>query len=163
MVHCPDLPSEHPAGHPTAPANVVSGDLAERTPQLGLLPVRSSRITTALRRCSGLRSFPSHHKLRLTAQIAPTASPGMRLEHGFINLGLCQKLFEPGVLLLKLSQPSGLLGLYPPGTAAASGGGSAILACFEHVFSCKTTSLGDRLTRKIGLEHGVSINISPIN
>jgi hypothetical protein len=39
MVQRPDLPSEHPIGHPTAPAHVVSGDLAERMPQLGLLQV----------------------------------------------------------------------------------------------------------------------------
>jgi len=39
IVQLPDLPSEHPLGHPTAPAQVVSGDLAETMPQLGLLLV----------------------------------------------------------------------------------------------------------------------------
>ena len=39
MVQRPDLPSGHPLGHPTAPAHVVSGDLAEKMPQLGLLQV----------------------------------------------------------------------------------------------------------------------------
>jgi len=43
----------------------------------------------ALRR-SGLRSFPSHRKVRLTAQQAPTASPGLRLEHGLVEFCVCQ-------------------------------------------------------------------------
>jgi hypothetical protein len=91
----------------------------------------------------------------------------MRLEHGFLNLGLRQRLFAPGVLLLQPRQPSGLLGLDPPLDAVASGGGSAIVTCVGYVlncrFSCRKTSMGDRLTRKIGLEHGVSISISAIN
>ena len=59
---------------------------------------------TALRRRSGLRSFPRRD---------PTASPGLRLEHRLLHLRFCQKLFQPGVLLLQLSQPPGLLGLHP--------------------------------------------------
>jgi len=39
MVQRPDLPFEHPVGHPTASASVVSADLAETMPQLGLLQV----------------------------------------------------------------------------------------------------------------------------
>ena len=39
MVQRPDLPSEHPVGHPTAPAQVVSGEHAETMPQLGPLQV----------------------------------------------------------------------------------------------------------------------------
>jgi len=39
LVQRPALASEHPVGHPTAPANVVGGDLAETTPQLGILQV----------------------------------------------------------------------------------------------------------------------------
>jgi len=39
LVQRPALASEHPVGHPTGPANGVSGDLAETTPQLGLLQV----------------------------------------------------------------------------------------------------------------------------
>ena len=58
---------------------------------------------TALRRRSGLRSFPRQ---------GPTASPGLRLEHRLLQLGLRQKLLEPGVLLLQLSQSSGFLGLH---------------------------------------------------
>ncbi len=38
----------------------------------------------------------------------------MRLERRFLQLGLCQQVLEPGVLLLQLSQPSGLLGLHSP-------------------------------------------------
>jgi len=67
---------------------------------------------TALRRRSGLRSFPRQ---------GPTASPGLRLEHGLLQLRFCQQLpllrrslrLEPGVLLLQLSQPPGFLGLHP--------------------------------------------------
>jgi len=40
-------------------------------------------------------------------------SLGEILEHGLLQLGLCQKLFKPGVLLLQLGQPPGLLGLHP--------------------------------------------------
>jgi len=40
-------------------------------------------------------------------------SLGKVLEHGFFQLCLRQKLFEPRVLLFQLSQPSGLLGLHP--------------------------------------------------
>jgi hypothetical protein len=39
MVHRQDLPAEQPVGHPTAQAHVINGDLAETTPQLGLLQV----------------------------------------------------------------------------------------------------------------------------
>lgn len=39
LVQRPALASEQPVGHPTAPAHVVSGDLAETMPQLGLLQV----------------------------------------------------------------------------------------------------------------------------
>ncbi len=35
-------------------------------------------------------------------------------EHCLFQRGLCQKLFEPGVLLLQLCQPAGLLGLHTP-------------------------------------------------
>jgi len=59
---------------------------------------------TALRRRSGLRSFPRRD---------PTASPGLRLEHRLLQLRFCQQLLEPGVLLVQLNQPSGLLGLHP--------------------------------------------------
>ena len=34
------------------------------------------------------------------------------LEHGLLQLGFCEKLFEPRFLLFQLSQPSGLLGLH---------------------------------------------------
>ena len=69
------------------------------------------RATTALRRRSGLRSFPPQ---------APTASPGLRIEHRLLQLSFCQKLLllrrslrlETGVLLLQLGQPFGLLGLH---------------------------------------------------
>ena len=43
MVQRPDLPSEHPVGHPTAPAQVVSGEHAETLPQLGP-PFRSTTL-----------------------------------------------------------------------------------------------------------------------
>jgi len=33
-------------------------------------------------------------------------------EHGFLQLRFCEKLFEPGVFLLQLGQPPGLLGLH---------------------------------------------------
>ena len=36
------------------------------------------------------------------------------LEHRFLQLCLRQKFLEPGVLVLQLSQPSGLLGLHSP-------------------------------------------------
>ena len=39
LIQRPALASEHPVGHPTTPANLVSGDLGETTPQLGLLQV----------------------------------------------------------------------------------------------------------------------------
>ena len=39
-------------------------------------------------------------------------SLGEILEHRLLQLGFCKKLFEPGVLLLQLSQPPGLLGLH---------------------------------------------------
>jgi len=41
------------------------------------------------------------------------ASLGKAFEHGLLQLGFCQKLFETGVVVLQLSQPLGLLGLYP--------------------------------------------------
>jgi len=43
----------------------------------------------------------------------PLLRRSLRLEHGLLQLGLCQKLFQPGVLLLQLGQPPGLLGLHP--------------------------------------------------
>jgi len=59
---------------------------------------------TTLRRRSGLRSFPRQ---------GPTASPGLRLEHRLLQLGLRQKLLEASVLLLQLGQPPGIFGLHP--------------------------------------------------
>ena len=41
-------------------------------------------------------------------------SLGKILEHRLLQLGFCQKLFEPGVFLPQLSHPSGLLGLHAP-------------------------------------------------
>ena len=41
-------------------------------------------------------------------------SLGEILEHRLLQLRFCQKLFEPGVLLLQLGQPPGLLGLHTP-------------------------------------------------
>jgi hypothetical protein len=40
-------------------------------------------------------------------------SLGEILEHRLLQLGFCQKLFQPGVLLLQRSQPLGLLRLHP--------------------------------------------------
>jgi hypothetical protein len=51
---------------------------------------RLSNCRRALRRRSGLKSFPSHRKVHLTAQRAPTASPGLRLEHGLVKLCLSE-------------------------------------------------------------------------
>ncbi len=65
---------------------------------------RSCRTQTALRRRSGLRSFP-----RLT----PTAPPGLRLEHRFIELSISQKALEAGVFLLQFLEAFGLGGLHP--------------------------------------------------
>ena len=55
---------------------------------------------------------------RLFSRQSPAApgsevSLGEVLEHGLLQLGLRQKLLEPGILLLQLSQPSGFLGLHP--------------------------------------------------
>jgi hypothetical protein len=83
---------------------------------------RSCRTTTALshrevrfaaQRRSGLRSFPSHRKVRLTAQQAPTASPGLRLEHGLVEFCLGKQTLQPRVLLFQLLEPFGLCGLWP--------------------------------------------------
>ncbi len=41
-------------------------------------------------------------------------SLGEILEHRLLQLGFCQKLFQPGVLLLQLSQPFGFLSLNAP-------------------------------------------------
>jgi len=130
--------------------------------------LRPCRITTALRRRSGLSRFPSRREVHLTAQLAPTASPGLPLEDGLLKSGLQQKHIEPGALLIQLSQPPTESAVWPPraespGTAAASGGSPAFVTCFEYVFSCMKTWIGDRLTRKIGLKHGVSISITAID
>jgi hypothetical protein len=61
-------------------------------------------VRFAAQRRSGLRSFP---------QPTPTASPGLRLEHRLLQLGLCQKLFDAGVLPLQLSQPFSFLSMHP--------------------------------------------------
>jgi len=91
VVHQTALPPQQAGSDPPAPANMLSRDLSEPTPQLGLLNVkdpaamalgaavlahnragepldnagRVQRASTALRRRSGLKSFP---------QPAPTAS-----------------------------------------------------------------------------------------
>jgi hypothetical protein len=48
----------------------------------------------AVRRGSGLRGFPSPRKVRLTAQQAPNASPGLRLEHRLIKLCISKEAFR---------------------------------------------------------------------
>jgi hypothetical protein len=48
----------------------------------------------AVRRDSGLRGFPSPRKVRLTAQQAPNASPGLRLEHRLIKLCISKEAFR---------------------------------------------------------------------
>jgi len=70
-------------------------------------------VRFAAQRRSGLRSFPSHRKVRLTAQQAPTASPGLRLEHGLVELCLGKQTLKPRVLLFQLLEPLGLCGLWP--------------------------------------------------
>jgi hypothetical protein len=66
---------------------------------------RSCRTHTALRRRSGLRSFP-----RLT----PTASPGLRLEHRFVQLCIRKKALETCVFLLPFLEAFRLSGLWAP-------------------------------------------------
>ena len=47
-------------------------------------------VRFAAQRRSGLRSFPSHSKVRLKAQQAPKAAPGLRLQHGIVELYLSE-------------------------------------------------------------------------
>ena len=62
---------------------------------------------------TGLRRFPSHRKARFTRQQGPTAAQKpFGLEHRLLQLRLRQQLFEQGVLLLRLGQTPGLLGLH---------------------------------------------------
>lgn len=94
VVHAPALSSEEAVGHPPAPANVLSCNLAETMTQLSLLDrddlgrmtLGAAMLThhtagqplkcpaTLLQErygsapASGLRSFPSHCKVRFIAQ-----------------------------------------------------------------------------------------------
>ena len=90
MIDGPALPPQEAVGHPPTPADVLSGNLPEALAQLGLLDIDNLDPMA----------------------LGAAASPGLRLEHRLLQLGLRQKLLEPGVLLLQLSQSSGFLGLH---------------------------------------------------
>jgi len=70
-------------------------------------------VRFAAQRRSGLRSFPSHRKVRLTAQQAPRASPGLRLEHGLVDLCLGKQTLKLRMLMYQVLEPLGLGGLWP--------------------------------------------------
>ena len=69
-------------------------------------PCRSARC--ALQR----NDAPGSEVSRRTARCASRRNK--ILEHHFLQLRFCQKILEPGVLLLQLRQPPGLLGLHAP-------------------------------------------------
>ena len=48
------------------------------------------------------QKFPVAPQVRLAAQQAPTASPGLRLEHRLIEFGVSKEALKAGVLQLKL-------------------------------------------------------------
>ena len=50
-------------------------------------------------------------ELRSFSRLTRTATPGLRLEQRLVQLGLRQKLLEPGILLIQLKQPPGCLSL----------------------------------------------------
>ena len=76
---------------------------ARRQARLWETQNRSCRTITALRGRSGLRSFPLQ---------APTASPGLRLEHRLVELGVSEQALEAVVLLLQLLEAFGLCGFH---------------------------------------------------
>jgi hypothetical protein len=63
---------------------------------------------------AGLRSLPSHRKVRLTARQAPTASPGLRLENVIIVLCLGKQTLQPRVFLFPLLELFFLCGFHAP-------------------------------------------------
>jgi hypothetical protein len=124
VVHSPAFPPEQAVGHPTPPADVLSGDLAETVSELGLLQIDD--LPRMALSAAGL----AHHTADLPLGCPGNASAGPQrpcgdaagsevslgeiLEHGFFQLGLRQKLLEPSVLLFQLGEPPGLLGLHSP-------------------------------------------------
>ena len=85
VVHQPAISPQQAVGHPPAPADVLSGDLPESTPELGLLDI-DDPATMALG-----AAVQAHH-----AAGEPLGNP----EHRLLQLGFCQKLFEAGGVAL---------------------------------------------------------------
>lgn len=122
VVHQPALAPQQAVGHPPAPADVLSGDLPEATPEFGLLDI-DDPATMALgaavlaHHAAGKplgnpehgaqgREGPARHVS------GSEVSLGQLLEHRFLQLGFYQKLFAAGILFVQLGQAPGLLGLH---------------------------------------------------
>jgi hypothetical protein len=106
----------------------LSGPAPLRSPRDdgGAFPPRSRRPWPDRAGCCGVGPLRGRHSARIPG-VAPAEPrrlsgdvPGSggfvckALEYCLFQLGLCQNHFELDVLLLRLSQPSGLLGLYTP-------------------------------------------------